>query len=375
MKIGIPTEIKNHEHRVGVTPAGVRALSGHGHTVIVQKGAGRGSGIGDQEYVAAGAELAPNAVEVYWEADLIMKVKEPLPEEYALLRRGQVLFTYLHLAPAPELTQALLDRRVVGIAYETIQLADGSLPLLTPMSEVAGRLAVQAGAHALEKAQGGRGQLLGGVPGTHPGKVLILGGGVVGLNAAKVAAGLGAEVTILDVNLDRLRHLDDVFGGRVKLLVSSEHAIREKIAEADLVVGAVLIPGARAPHLVSRDMLPAMQDGSVIVDVAVDQGGCVETTHPTTHDEPTFVVDGVIHYCVTNMPGAVARTSTFALTNATLPYALKLADLGYAEALLGDAALLTGLNVIDGKVACAAVAGDLGYSWSAPEVALVGGSA
>ncbi len=370
MKLGVPKEIKNHEYRVGMVPAGVRALTTAGHAVFVQEGAGLGSGIMDAEYQAAGARLAPDMESVYTAADMIVKVKEPLPAEYALLREGQVLFTFLHLASAPELTQALLDRRVVGIAYETIQLADGSLPLLTPMSEVAGRLAVQVGAYCLEKAHGGRGQLLGGVPGARQGKVVILGGGVVGLNAAKMALGLGASVTILDIDLDRLRYLDDVFGGRATLLASSEYSIREEITDADLVVGGVLVPGARAPRLITRDMLPTMPEGSVIVDVAVDQGGCVETTHPTTHDEPTYAVDGVVHYCVANMPGAVARTSTFALTNATLPYVTQLARSGPTDALLRDPALLKGLNVIDGKVACVPVARDLGYACIMPEEVL-----
>ncbi len=370
MKVGVPKEIKTREYRVGMVPAGVRALTGRGHTVYVEEGAGLGSGITDAEYKGVGATMLPDAEAVFASADMIVKVKEPQPSEYPLMREGQVLYTYLHLAPAPELTQALLDRKVVGIAYETIQLDDGSLPLLTPMSEVAGRLSIQAGAHCLETAQGGRGQLLGGVPGTRAGKVVILGGGVVGLNAAKMAVGLGARVTILDLNLDRLRRLDDIFRGRVEVVASSEHAIHEEIADADLVVGGVLVAGARAPHLITRDMLSRMPEGSVIVDVAVDQGGCVETTHPTTHDDPTFVVDGVIHYCVANMPSAVARTSTFALANATLPYALKLADRGYVQALLDDPALLKGLNVIDGKVVCAPVARDLGYHWTKPEEVL-----
>lgn len=370
MKIGVPTEIKTREYRVGMVPAGVRALTTRGHRVYIQEGAGLGSGISDWEYREVGAILLPDAESVYAAADLIVKVKEPQPEEYPLLREGQVLYTYLHLAAAPELTQALLDRRVVGIAYETIELADGSLPLLTPMSEVAGRLSIQVGAHCLETAQGGRGQLLGGVPGTRAGKVVILGGGVVGLNAAKMASGLGAQVVIIERDLGRLRRLDDVFRGRVELVASSEHAIREEIADADLVVGGVLVTGARTPHLVTRDMLSLMAEGSVIVDVAVDQGGCVETTRPTTHDAPTFVVDGVIHYCVANMPSAVARTATFALSNATLPYTLKLADEGYVRALLDDPALLKGLNVIDGKVVCAPVARDLGYEWTEPQAML-----
>ena len=370
MKVGVPKEIKNREYRVGMVPAGVRALVGRGHAVVVERGAGLGSGISDDEYRAVGATVLPDAPAVFAESDMIVKVKEPQPSEYALMQEGQILYTYLHLAPAPELTRALLDRKVVGVAYETIQLADGSLPLLIPMSEVAGRLSVQVGAHCLETAMGGRGQLLGGVPGTKPGKVVILGGGIVGLNAAKMAVGLGAGVTILDLNLDRLRALDDIFGGRVCLVASSEHAIQEEISDADLVIGGVLVAGARAPRLITRDMLPDMPEGSVIVDVAVDQGGCVETTRATTHDDPTFVVDGVIHYCVANMPSAVARTSTFALSNATLPYALKLADHGYRQALLDDPALLKGLNVIDGKVVHAAVAHDLGYAFTEPEVAL-----
>jgi alanine dehydrogenase len=366
VKVGVPTEIKTREYRVGMVPAGALALTSRGHTVYVQAGAGLGSGITDAEYERAGATLLPDAGAVYRAADMITKVKEPQPAEYELLREGQIVYTYLHLAPAPELTQALLERKVVGIAYETIQLDDGSLPLLTPMSEVAGRLSIQVGAHHLETAAGGRGQLLGGVPGTRAGKVVILGGGVVGINAAKMAVGLGARVTILDLNLDRLRHLDDVFMSRVAVVASSEHAIAEEIADADLVVGGVLIAGARAPRLITREMLSLMPEGSVIVDVAVDQGGCVETTRPTTHDDPIFVVDGVIHYCVANMPSAVARTSTFALANATLPYALKLADSGYMRALLDDPVLLKGLNVIDGKVVCGPVAHDLGYEWTQP---------
>ena len=362
MRIGVPKEIKNQEHRVAIVPAGVRALSSHGHQVYVQQGAGVHSGVTDEAYLAAGAIILPDAAAVFETADMIMKVKEPLPQEYELLRADQVLYTYLHLAPAPDLTKALLERKVVGIAYETIQLADGTLPLLMPMSEVAGRLSIQVGAHCMESHAGGRGQLLGGVPGTRQGKVVVIGGGSVGLNAAKMAVGMGARVSILDVNLDRLRYLDDIFRGQVQTVASSEYAIREEIVDADLVIGGVLVTGARAPHLIKREMLSGMLPGSVIVDVAVDQGGCVETTHATTHDNPTYVVDGVIHYCVANMPGAVARTSTFALTNATLPYALKLADLGYAEALLSDSALMKGLNVIDGQVACAPVASDLGYA-------------
>ena len=370
MKIGVPKEIKNHEYRVGMTPAGVHAFVDHGHEVMVEVNAGVGSGIEDAAFIEAGAKMIATPEEIFAAADMIVKVKEPLASEYKLLRKGQILYTYLHLAPAPELTQALIASGCVAIAYETIQLSDGSLPLLTPMSEVAGRLAVQVGAHWLEKAQGGRGQLLGGVPGTRPGKVVILGGGVVGTNAAKMAAGLGARVTILDVDLPRLRYLDDIFQGRVKVVASSVYAIKEEIKNADLVVGGVLIAGARAPWLITRDMLSLMPKGSVIVDVAIDQGGCVETAHATTHADPTYVVDNVIHYAVANMPGAVARTSTFALTNATTPYGLKIADLGYKEALLSDPALLKGLNVIAGKVVCPPVAEALGYECYLPETML-----
>ncbi len=334
-----------------------------GHQVLIEDGAGLGSGITNEEYVAAGATIVPTAEDVYGRADMIIKVKEPLPAEYDLLREGQILYTYLHLAPAPELTAALLRQKVIGIAYETIELEDGSLPLLTPMSEVAGRLSVQVGARCLQKDMGGRGVLLGGVPGTLPGKVAIVGGGTVGTNAAKMAVGLGADVTILDINLDRLRYLDDIFGGRVKTLASGVHTITEAVREADLVIGAVLVTGAKAPKLITREMLKDMQPGSVIVDVAIDQGGCVETSRPTTHADPIFVVDGVIHYCVANMPGAVARTSTYALTNATLPYALMLADKGWQRAVSEDPALAKGVNVAHGQVVYEAVARDLGYPY------------
>lgn len=361
MKIGVPKEIKNQEYRVGMVPAGVHAFVGRGHEVLIEQGAGKGSGIEDADFLAAGARIVPDAAAVYGQAEMIVKVKEPIAPEYSLLREGQVLFAYLHLAPAPELTAALMKIGCVAIAFETVQLPDGSLPLLAPMSEVAGRLAIQAGAQWLERPNGGRGQLLGGVPGTHPAKVVIIGGGMVGINAAKMAAGLNARVTILDTSLPRLRYLDDVFLGRVSTIAATEYAVREEITDADLVVGGVLVAGARAPHVITRDMLKTMMEGSVIVDVAVDQGGCVETTHPTTHDDPTYVVDGVIHYAVANMPGCVARTSTFALANATLPHGLELADLGYKQALLTDEALRKGLNVIDGKVVCPPVADSLGY--------------
>lgn len=361
MIIGVPKEVKDHEYRVGIVPAGVRVLVDAGHRVLVESGAGTGSGITDDEYRAAGAEMLPSAAAVYGAADLIMKVKEPVTPEWDLLRPGQVVYAYLHLAPAPELTAALLAKRITGIAYETIRLADGSLPLLTPMSEVAGRLSVQAGARCLQKDAGGRGVLLGGVPGVVPGRVMIIGGGTVGSNAARIAAGMGAEVTVLDVNLPRLRWLDDVYGGRVRTLVSNWHTVAETAREADLVIGAVLVPGARAPRLMTRDMVREMQPGSVIVDVAIDQGGCVETARPTTHSQPTYVEEGVVHYCVTNMPGAVARTSTYALTNVTLPYALALANLGVEEAVRRDRSLAEGLNVYDGVVTHPAVAADLGY--------------
>ncbi|MGA2106067.1 MAG: alanine dehydrogenase [Syntrophorhabdales bacterium] len=356
MVVGIPEEIKVHENRVAITPAGVEALSRAGHKVIIEKGAGSGSGISDESYVKAGAEIAGSNVEVFKRAEMIMKVKEPLPSEYQLFQEGQIVFTYFHLAPVPDLTEAMLRAKIVGIAYETVQLDDGTLPLLVPMSEVAGRMSIQVGEYSLQKERGGRGILLGGVPGVEPADVLILGGGVVGINAAKMAVGTGANVYVLDVDLERLRYLDDVFGGRVRTVKSDTHTIERLIAEADLVIGGVLVAGARAPKLIRREMLSSMREGSVIVDVAVDQGGCAETTHATYHDDPTYVVDGVVHYSVANMPGAVARTSTFALTNATLPYAVKLATLGYEEALKEDRALMKGLNVHLGKLVCRPVA-------------------
>lgn len=371
MIVGVPKEIKANEHRVGITPAGVEAFKKAGHTVYIEAGAGIGSGFTDENYVAAGATMLPTPADVYAKSDMIMKVKEPLPAEYELFKDGQLLFTYLHLAPEPELTQALLKKNVVGVAYETVQLADKSLPLLTPMSEVAGRMSVQIGAQFLEKHYGGRGVLLGGVPGTPVGKVVIVGGGVVGTNAAKMAAGMGADVTILDINLDRLRYLDDIFQGRVKTLMSNSYNIREEVKEADLLVGAVLIPGARAPRLVTEDMVKEMKPGAVIVDVAIDQGGSIETIdRVTTHANPVYEKYGVVHYSVANMPGAVARTSTFALTNATLPYALKLADKGYAAALKEDPALLKGLNVCHGKVTYKAVAEALNLEYTPAEAAL-----
>lgn len=353
MIVGVPKEIKSWENRVAMTPGGVEALARRGHTVLVERGAGLGSGLTDEEYEAAGASLTDAAGA--WGAQLVIKVKEPLPEEYKYLREDLLLFTYLHLAAARDLTDAMLASKVTGVAYETVQLPDGSLPLLSPMSEVAGRLAPQVGAHHLEKMQGGRGMLLGGVPGVPPAEVVILGGGVVGINSIKIAVGLGARVTVLDINHARMQYLDDVFGGRIVTMNSTEANVREMVMKADLVIGAVLIPGAKAPHLVTRGMIAQMKEGSVVVDVAVDQGGCVETIYATTHDKPTYVIDGVVHYGVANMPGAVPRTSTFALVNQTLPYALKLADKGL-NALRESAPLRLGLNTFGGTLTCQAVA-------------------
>lgn len=364
MIIGVPREIKNNEYRVSLVPAGVKALVDSGHKVIVETSAGEGSGISDKEYLKAGAVIRRSATNIYEEAEMIIKVKEPLPQEYDLLGEGQILYTFLHLAPALELTKALLRQKVIGIAYETVQLEDGSLPLLTPMSEIAGRLSIQVGAYYLQKENGGSGVLLGGVPGVSAGNVTIIGGGTVGTNAAKIALGMGANVTILDINLDRLRYLDDILDGRAITLASNIDNIEVSVADADLVIGAILIPGARAPHLVTRDMIAKMRKGSVIVDVAIDQGGCIETSVPTTFEKPTFTVDGVIHCCVANMPAAVSRTSTFALTNVTLPYVLKLADLGYEEALLSDNALRKGLNVFKGKLVYEPVAESLGLQYT-----------
>jgi alanine dehydrogenase len=356
MRIGVPTEIKDNEFRVGMTPSGVRDLTSDGHTVSVQKGAGLGSGFPDDEYKAAGAQILPDADAVFKEADMIVKVKEPIDADLKRMKDGQLLFTYLHLAPVPDLTSALLKKKTKGIAYETITGRGGSLPLLTPMSEVAGRMSVHIGAYYLQKPNGGRGILLGSVPGVLPGDVVIIGGGVVGINAAKMAVGLGARVTILDNNLDRLRYLDDVFGGRVQTLASNRAHIADAVRHADVLVGGVLIPGAAAPKLVTRDMVKAMKKGSVIVDVAIDQGGCVEGVHPTTHSNPTFEVDGVIHYCVANMPGAVPRTSTIALTNATLPFTRILANLGFEKAIRENSGLAEGVNVLDGQITYKAVA-------------------
>ncbi|MGI8787163.1 MAG: alanine dehydrogenase [Pyrinomonadaceae bacterium] len=356
MKIGLPKEIKDNEYRVGLTPAGVQALSDAGHNLFVQKTAGEGSGFADEQYKSAGAKMLETADEVWSEGDMIVKVKEPIAPEYPRMRENQLLFTYLHLAPEPELTKQLMERKVSGVAYETITDEQGRLPLLTPMSEVAGRMSVQVGATFLEKMNGGRGILLGGVPGVTAGRVVIIGGGVVGTEAAKMAIGLGAHVTIIDRNLDRLRQLDDIFLSQVQTLASSRYAIEEAISEADLVIGAVLVVGAAAPKLVTRDMLKSIPNGAVLVDVAVDQGGCFETTHATTHSNPTYYEEGVLHYCVANMPGAVPRTSTFALTNATLPYALNLAKKGLEQAIKDDKGLLEGVNTFGGKLTYEAVA-------------------
>jgi alanine dehydrogenase len=349
MIVGVPREIKNNEYRVAMAPAGVRALIENHHTVIMEQAAGEGSGISDHEYIKAGAKIAP-APAVYDAAEMIVKVKEPLPAEYGLLKEGQILFTFLHLAPAPELTRALLERKIIGIGYETVQLENGSLPLLIPMSEIAGKLAVQIGAHYLQKENGGSGVLLGGVPGVKPGHVAIIGGGTVGLNAAKIALGMEANVTLLDTNLEKLRYLSDILADRITVLMSNLHNLEEAVSDADLVIGAVLVPGAKAHKLVTRDMVARMRKGSVLVDVAIDQGGCFETSHPTSFKDPAFGVEGVIHYCVSNMPGCVARTSTFALTNSTCPYIVKLANLGWARALREDAPLRKGLNVFKGQL-------------------------
>lgn len=364
MKIGIPKEIKNNENRVGATPAGVKELVKHGHDLYVQHTAGEGSGFSDEEYAAAGATILPTIEDVYATADMIIKVKEPIEPEYALVRKGQVLFTYFHFASDLPLTEAMIKSGAICIAYETVRDRQGTLPLLIPMSEVAGRMSIQEGARFLEKPQGGRGVLLGGVPGVRPAKVLVLGAGVVGRNAALMAAGLGADVTITDISLPTLRHCAEVMPKNVKTLYSSQHNIEQELPDTDLVIGSVLIPGAKAPHLVTRDMIKLMRPGSVMVDVAIDQGGCFETSHPTTHSEPTFEIDGVIQYAVANIPGAVPYTSTLALTNATLPYALRLADMGWKEACKADPSLAQGVNVEDGKVTFKAVAEAFNLSYT-----------
>ena len=367
MRIGVPKEIKNHEYRVGLTPAGVRELKAHGHEVMIQTQAGAAIGLSDDLYRAAGAAIAATAEEIFSAAEMVIKVKEPQPLECKMLRQEQMLFTYLHLAPDPEQTKALVKSGCVAIAYETVTDSRGGLPLLAPMSEVAGRMSIQAGAHAMEKAQGGNGVLLGGVPGVAPADVAVIGGGVVGYNAARIAVGMGASVTVLDRSLPRLNYLDQIFDGRLRTQYSTAEAVEQAIAKADLVIGAVLVPGAAAPKLVTRAMLKLMKPGAVIVDVAIDQGGCFETSKATTHQNPTYIVDGIVHYCVANMPGGVARTSTFALTNATLPFALALADKGYRKALLDDANLREGLNVHEGRVTYKAVAEALGYEYTSTQ--------
>jgi alanine dehydrogenase len=363
MIVGVPKEIKNKENRVGMVIAGVRALTQAGHKVLVQHNAGVGAGISDDDYRKAGATIIEGAKEIYEKSDMIVKVKEPLPEEYPLLRENQILYTYLHLAADERLTKALMERKIVGIAYETIQPADGSLPLLAPMSAVAGRMATQIGASYLQHDHGGKGMLLGGVTGVARANVVILGGGVVGINSAKMAVGLGANVTLFDVNVPRLEYLSDVFGNEITTLYSNSEQIEKAVTQADLVIGAVLVAGAKAPKLVTREMISKMQPGGVVVDVAVDQGGSVETCRPTSHEHPTYTVDGVIHYAVPNMPGAVPRTSTYALTNVTLKYALMLANLGWRDAVAKDAALLKGVNILNGKVSYKQVADDLGLSY------------
>ena len=370
MKIGVPKEIKTLEFRVGMTPAGVHEVVHDGHEVVVETNAGAGIGMTDADYEAAGATVLGSAEEVFKQAEMIVKVKEPQLNECAMLRPDQVLFTYLHLAPDPKQTEGLVKSGTTAIAYETVTAKDGSLPLLTPMSEVAGRLSIQAGAYALQKANGGCGKLLGGVPGVQPANVLVIGGGVSGANAADMAVGLGANVTIVDRSLPRLRQLDDIWGGRVHTVYSTKHAIEELAVQSDLIIGAVLIAGAAAPKLVSAQTVKDMTAGSVMVDISIDQGGCFETSHATTHADPTYVVDDIVHYCVANMPGAVPRTSTFALTNATLPFVKSLANLGWVEALRKDPHLANGLNVTSGRVTYEAVARDLGYEYLSAEEAL-----
>jgi alanine dehydrogenase len=367
MRIGCPKEIKNHEYRVGLTPASVRELSSRGHGVLMESGAGESIGLADEQYTAAGAQIVADAATVFAQAEMIVKVKEPQPDECQMLREGQILYTYLHLAPDPEQTAALIKSGAICIAYETITGPGGGLPLLAPMSEVAGRMSIQAGAVHLERSKGGMGVLLGGVPGVAPAQVVILGGGVVGTHALQMAVGLGARVIVLDNNVDRLRQLDLVFGNRISTIFSTAYSVEEAVLRADLVIGGVLIPGAAAPKLVTRAMVSRMKKGAVVVDVAIDQGGCFETSHATTHAEPTYLVDGVVHYCVANMPGAVARTSTFALNNATIGHALALADKGWRQALHDNSHLRAGLNVAAGKVTYKAVARALGYTYTAPE--------
>ncbi|MGN0035925.1 MAG: alanine dehydrogenase [Bacteroidaceae bacterium] len=363
MLIGIPKEIKNNESRVAVTPAGVKEFIRHGHRVLVQHTAGEGSGFADREYEEAGATIVAGIEDVYAQAEMIVKVKEPIEQEYPLVRPGQLLFTYFHFASDEALTHAMIQSKAVCLAYETVTWR-GTLPLLVPMSEVAGRMAAQEGARFLEKPQGGKGRLMGGVPGVKPARVLVLGGGVVGTNAAQICAGMGADVVIMDISLPRLRQLADTLPRNVKTLYCTNHNLEKELSRSDLVIGAVLVPGAKTPHLITRDMLPLIKKGTVLVDVAIDQGGCFESSHPTTHSDPIYEVDGVIHYCVANIPGAVPQTSTLALTNATLPYALRLADKGWRTACAEDAGLAEGLNIVEGKVVYKAVADAFGLEWN-----------
>lgn len=363
MIIGTPKEIKNNENRVAITPAGVKALTQADHRVLVQKSAGLGSGITDQEYQDVGASILDTAEKIFEQSDMIMKVKEPMPSEYSLIKPGQIVFTYFHFAASHDLTQGMIDRQSICIAYETVETEDRNLPLLAPMSEVAGKMAGHVAAYFLALPNGGKGILMGGVPGVKPAKVLVIGGGTVGTNAAKVAAGIGANVTIFDISLNRLKYLDDVMPKNVNLLVSNQHNIEQEIKDTDALIGAVLIPGATAPKLVTEEMVKSMQPNSVIVDVAIDQGGCIETSKPTSHSEPTYKLHGVLHYCVTNMPGAFARTSTFALTNATLPYALEIANKGYKKAIISNPAIAKGLNITDGKITYKPVADAFGLHY------------
>lgn len=363
MIIGVPKEIKTHEYRVALLPAGVIELRKNGHDVIIEKNAGLGSSYPDELYIEAGAEILETAEEVWKRADMIMKVKEPIAKEYPLIREGQILFTYMHFAAEKALTEAVMKSKSVAIAYETVERADRSLPLLIPMSEVAGRMAAQEGAKYLEKTQGGRGVLLGGIPGVRPANVLVLGGGIVGINSARIAAGMGANVYIMDVNMNRLRYLDEVLPKNITTMFSSEGNIREILGDMDLVIGAVLIPGAKAPHLIKRDMLKLMKPGAVLVDVAIDQGGCIETARPTTHDNPIYEVDGIVHYCVANMPGAVPNTSTRGLTNVTLPYAIQIANKGWKQAVKENRELELGLNIVNGTIVYKDVAEAFGFDW------------
>jgi len=370
VKVGIPSEVKADEYRVAITPIGVRELAVHGHEILIERGAGEGSAISDDDFVAQGATIVPGAEDVFGEAEMVLKVKEPLLPEVAMLKEGQTLFTYLHLAPAPELTRALAESRATCVAYETVEDRQGRLPLLAPMSEIAGKIATQAGAFMLEKPLGGRGILLGGVPGVAPANVMVIGGGAVGMNAAFIAIGMEADVFVYDVSIDKLRELDIAFGGRASTVFSSTLSIEERLPQIDLVIGGVLVHGARAPRVITREQMKLMKRHAVLVDVAIDQGGCFETSRPTTHGDPTYEVDGIIHYCVTNMPGAVPITSTYALTNATLPYALSLADLGVAEAARRDQGLKLGINVARGRVTHPAVADGVAMEYTPPEQVL-----